>query len=101
MKKISPVLLTAAAVLSLSACAHNERPDTRTQSYQRADLDQNQKLTLGEYKTYLQLQADMGDTRAQEVLSHEQQNREKAILLKFQSLDTNRDTFVSREELDF
>lgn len=100
MKKIF-TLTIAGMALVLSACAHNERADTRMQSYQRADMDQNQKLTLGEYKTYLQLQADMGDSRAQEVLSHDQQNREKVILLKFQSLDTNRDTFVSREELDF
>jgi hypothetical protein len=100
MKKFA-CLTIAAAALALSACAHDERPDTRAQSYQRADLDQNEKLTLGEYETYLQMQADMGDGRAQELLSYEQKNRPKAVLLKFQKLDMNRDTFVSREELDF
>ncbi len=100
MKKILTLAVISTA-LAVSACAHEERPDTRAQSYTRADMDGNQKLNLGEYKAYLQMQADMGDARAQEVLSHNQDNREKAILLKFQSLDTNRDTYVGREELDF
>lgn len=100
MKTILKLMILGTA-LTLGACAHEERPDTRAQSYQRADIDHDQRLNYGEYKTYAQLQADMGDTRAQEVLSYSQENREKAMLLKFQSLDSNRDTFVSREELDF
>ncbi len=100
MKKILTLAIASTALI-LSACAHEERPDTRAQSFMRADIDGNQKLNLGEYKAYLQMQADMGDVRAQKSLSHDQVNREKAILLKFQSLDMNRDTFVGREELDF
>ncbi|PZP56042.1 MAG: hypothetical protein DI586_04925 [Micavibrio aeruginosavorus] len=100
MKNILTLTILSTSLL-LSACAHEERPDTRAQSFVRADIDGSQKLNLGEYKAYLQAQSDMGERRAQEALSHDQQNREKAILLKFQSLDTNRDTFVGREELDF
>ena len=89
------------AALTLSACAYEEIPDTRSQSFTSADMNHDSQLTYGEYQAYLQMQADMGNHDAQEALSYNQQNRDKATLLKFQKLDVNRDTFVSREELDF
>ncbi len=97
MKNILKTVLIGAA-LTLAACAHEERPDFRFQSFQAADKDHNNVLSYGEYKTYLDLQAGHGDMMARDVVGNTN-NPEKSYLKAFQRADLNNDTFVSREEL--
>ena len=98
MKKFLTLACLGSALL-ISACAHEVAPDMRAESFMRADLNHNGLLSYGEYQDYLNLQAQTGDLDAQQATTLDQPKREKNLLLKFQGLDTNRDTFVSREEL--
>lgn len=100
MKNILKLCLVGAA-LTLAACAHEQQTDTRLTSFAKSDLNGDQRLSYGEYQNYLASQAAYGDSNAQRQLSYDQQNREKAILIQFQKLDYNRDTFVTRDELGF
>lgn len=91
------ICLLLGTVLALSACAHEDRADTRSQSFEAADTNKDMRLTYGEYKAYLGTQAGHGDPYAGTVLSSS--NLEKSYLKSFQQADLDNDTFVTRIEL--
>ena len=97
MKKFA--LVVSGSILTLAACAYQEAPDTRGQSFTTADKNQDGRLTYGEYQDYLQLRAVENEKDASHVLYSPDPKREKTILLKFQGYDDNRDTFIDRSEL--
>lgn len=92
-------LMILATAMTLAACAHEQAPDTRMNSFTYADTNKDQRLSYGEYKAYLSAQADRGDITAQKVIADGHKNLEKAKLQSFQSRDYNRDTFVTWDEL--
>ena len=98
MKIFFHTLILGTALL-LAACAQDMGPDTRETSFAASDKNQDGRLTYGEYQDYLDSEAGMGNAQAQKDGSYNQPNRPKAILLEFQKLDANRDTFVTRDEL--
>lgn len=85
------------SAITLSACAHEDRPDTRSQAFNVADSNKDMRLTYGEYKAYLAAQAGYGDAYAGTVLSDA--NPEKSQLKAFQQADQDNDTFVTQLEL--
>lgn len=96
MRKFLQIMMIGAA-FSLSACAHDDRPDTRAQAFSVADTNKDMRLTYGEYKAYLAAQAGYGDAYAGTVLSDA--NPEKSQLKAFQQADRDNDTFVTQLEL--
>lgn len=98
MKNFTRLAILVAA-FALSACAHEEKPDTRPQSFAAADINHDERLSYGEYQSYLNYRAIENDEDARHVMYDADPQRDKTILIKFQKSDLNRDTFVTRDEV--
>lgn len=98
MKILFKTLIIGSSLLLGACVSQSPVQDTRMKSFHFADRNHDGALSYGEYKEYLSLRADRGDKDAQRVEAGSQ-NPEKAKLLSFQSVDTNRDNYISPEEL--
>ena len=95
LKTIAVVVLATALPFAIVAPANADADRAQAQAnFGQADINKDEQLDLGEFTTFIELNADHGIGRAGTVRRLGMHKR------AFGQTDANRDGFVSKQEID-